>query len=190
MDGLIHILVLIFEDMLHEKLFFWKWLCKIETCNVVWAQWWEHSGCTPPPPLTCSFILQHDCCKAFLEQEDEPEISNRKSSMLVLVALIFSAVFDTANPPAHIFSLLPPSFSSSLSCSPFPHLLLLLLPSLFKKRINFMPNFQLGIAVSLQRMRETEIQKFESRRVLYITLPLLILCEAFLPLREEMIGCK
>ena len=55
------------------------------------------------PPLTCSFILQHDCCKAFLEQEDEPEISNRKSSMLVLVALIFSAVFDTANPPAHPF---------------------------------------------------------------------------------------
>ena len=53
-----------------------------------------------------------------------------------------------------------------------------------------MPNFQLGIAVSLQRMRETETQKFKSRRVLYITLPLLIICEAFLPLREEMIGCK
>lgn len=112
---IIHILVLIFEEMLHEKLLFWKWLCKIETCNVVWAQWWEHSDCMPPPPLTWSCILQHDCCKAFLEQEDEPEMSNRKSSLLVLVALIFSAVFDTANPPAHIFSLLPPSFSSSLT---------------------------------------------------------------------------
>ena len=74
----------------------------------------EYSGCKPPSPVTCSFILQHDCFKVFLEQEDEPEMSNQMSSLLVLVALIFSTVFDTTNPPAHIFSLLPPSFSSSL----------------------------------------------------------------------------
>ena len=53
-----------------------------------------------------------------------------------------------------------------------------------------MPNFQLGITLPLQRMWETETRKLESRRILYITLPLLIICEAFLPLREEMIGCK
>lgn len=112
---IIQILVLIFEDMLHEKLFFWKRLCKIEACNVVLAQRWEHSGCTPPSPVTCSFILQHDCLKVFLEQENESEMSNQKSSRLVLLVLVFSTVFDTTNPSAHIFSLLPSSFSFSLS---------------------------------------------------------------------------
>lgn len=53
-----------------------------------------------------------------------------------------------------------------------------------------MTNFQLGITLPLQRMWEIETQKLESRRILYITLPLLIICETFLPLREEMIGCK